>query len=636
MQGMSAELKRIEEEVGDTWLKSDTYNVDAADNEEHCFVILPPIQLYLDLSRGRYMTLLNGDIASRFLQLTGTRSTIPILFQADKIQEVANGFRTGRASEYIRGVASRVVPSSSDDAAAKLSNVEFWFQNFPNRLREALCKFGMNVDWRRSIMASGHDPYFNRFMEWHCEKLRESEKFVFSKGFKITTPDNSVCKPQDRATGENLSPMLSYCFKFELIRSNDELQRLLDRNVRKANRALKISFICASARAELIYGVTNLWVLPDAEFGVYQVNENEAFVCSKHCALNLAHQGQMVERSNPVPLLTLRGSDFIGCEVQSPLREAIQSRLFVLPLLLPFLLNFTGTLMSCPGETQHDYDMLRQLKRSVVREHHSLNDEWTAIQPISISKNPNFSEVTSIDEDESSIDLEDLAELHSSWGQLHEPSALGVMAVGEFADYTFEEARPLIIRMMDACGGAFSYADTVDEVVARSGDVCVVSKQESWMVNYRDEKWFRQTLKSANALSVHSKEARNVVDNGMYTLGESKASDRITGTRLPWDRSFAVSPFMEFSLAHLYSSVAPVIAAQGIAPEQLSDGIWDHVFLGKQKPADTAIDEAVLQRMRSEFELWNVYKLYSLPLSDCGTYMPVALFNYVALFPNVR
>lgn len=46
----------------------------------------------------------------------------------------------------------------------------------------------------------------------------------------------------------------------------------------------------ATLRPETMYGQTNCWVLPTGNYGAFQVNENEIYVCSARSARNLSFQ----------------------------------------------------------------------------------------------------------------------------------------------------------------------------------------------------------------------------------------------------------------------------------------------------------------------------------------------------------
>jgi len=50
----------------------------------------------------------------------------------------------------------------------------------------------------------------------------------------------------------------------------------------------KVFMIAATLRPETMYGQTNCYVLPEAEYGVYEMQGDEYFICSERAARNFA------------------------------------------------------------------------------------------------------------------------------------------------------------------------------------------------------------------------------------------------------------------------------------------------------------------------------------------------------------
>ena len=50
-----------------------------------------------------------------------------------------------------------------------------------------------------------------------------------------------------------------------------------------------VFLVCATLRPETMYGQTNSFVLPEGEYGVFEMKNDEYFVCSERSALNMAY-----------------------------------------------------------------------------------------------------------------------------------------------------------------------------------------------------------------------------------------------------------------------------------------------------------------------------------------------------------
>ena len=47
--------------------------------------------------------------------------------------------------------------------------------------------------------------------------------------------------------------------------------------------------VAATLRPETMYGQTNCYVLPEGEYGVFEMKNNEYFICSERSAKNMAY-----------------------------------------------------------------------------------------------------------------------------------------------------------------------------------------------------------------------------------------------------------------------------------------------------------------------------------------------------------
>lgn len=52
----------------------------------------------------------------------------------------------------------------------------------------------------------------------------------------------------------------------------------------------KIFLVAATLRPETMYGQTNCYVLPEGQYGLYEMKSGELFVMSERAAKNMAYQ----------------------------------------------------------------------------------------------------------------------------------------------------------------------------------------------------------------------------------------------------------------------------------------------------------------------------------------------------------
>ena len=78
------------------------------------------------------------------------------------------------------------------------------------------------------------------------------------------------------------------------------------------------------------YGQTNCFVGTSIKYGLFAVNDKEAFVCTLRAARNMAFQGTITPRGHIEQLAELDGSKIVGTKIKAP--YAINPEVYVLPM----------------------------------------------------------------------------------------------------------------------------------------------------------------------------------------------------------------------------------------------------------------------------------------------------------------
>ena len=69
-----------------------------------------------------------------------------------------------------------------------------WLTYFPEYGMQDLKAFGSCVDWRRSFITTEANAYYDSFVQWQYNTLKEMDKFTFGKRFVVWAPKVSVVK----------------------------------------------------------------------------------------------------------------------------------------------------------------------------------------------------------------------------------------------------------------------------------------------------------------------------------------------------------------------------------------------------------------------------------------------------------
>ena len=106
------------------------------------------------------------------------------------------------------------------------------------------------------------------------------EKVFYGKKYTIYSElDKQPCADHDRSKGEGVAPQEYVCIKLTML----ELPKAL-----KAYEGKKVFMVAATLRPETMYGQTNCYVLPEGEYGLYAMLNDEFFVCSERAARNFS------------------------------------------------------------------------------------------------------------------------------------------------------------------------------------------------------------------------------------------------------------------------------------------------------------------------------------------------------------
>jgi leucyl-tRNA synthetase len=240
----------------------------------------------------------------------------------------------------------------------------------------------------------------------------------------------------------------------------------------------KVFLIAATLRPETMFGQTNCYVLPEGEYGVYEMKSGEFFVMSERAARNMAFQELTKEDTKYPALAKVTGQELIGKRLKTPLTS--YEFVYALPMLTISMNKGTGIVTSVPSDSPDDYAMLRDLQtKKGLREKYLVEEEWCVpFEPIPIIDIPglgNLAAKTCVEnlKIQSHKDAEKLKEAKDMC--YLEGFYKGIMLVGPAKGERVEVAKPIIKDYLMKEGFAIPYYEPEGEVVSRSGDQCIVA-----------------------------------------------------------------------------------------------------------------------------------------------------------------
>ncbi len=158
-------------------------------------------------------------------------------------------------------------------------------------------------------------------------KLHAMNKIKFGERYTIYSPkDGQPCMDHDRSDGEGVGPQEYTGLKMELVQWGALAAPELDAKL----QGKKIYFVAATLRPETMYGQTNCYVGPTIDYGAFQINDTDVYICTERAARNMAYQGTTKERGEVNKLASVKGSQLIGTKIKAPF--GLYPEVYVLPM----------------------------------------------------------------------------------------------------------------------------------------------------------------------------------------------------------------------------------------------------------------------------------------------------------------
>lgn len=171
-----------------------------------------------------------------------------------------------------------------------------WLQYFPPICIRDLENFGARIDWRRQFVTTDAYPYYDSYIRWQMNRLRQLNKVLYGSRYTVYSPkDGQPCMDHDRAEGEGVSPQEYTAVKLQIKELSPRVAELFRGKVPGHSR---IFFVAATLRPETVYGLTCCFVCPSVEYGLYKVSDGEFYIVTDRAAWNMAFQGTFFTSDN--------------------------------------------------------------------------------------------------------------------------------------------------------------------------------------------------------------------------------------------------------------------------------------------------------------------------------------------------
>lgn len=622
---MPIDFKKIEKKWQKRWEKSKIFEANPKKKRKF-FMTVPYAYASGPLHIGHGRTYTNGDIYTRFMRMKGLNVLWPMAFHitgtpvlaiSDLIRkkdpETMQLFKE-YVSLYVRD------PKKVEELVESFGtpwNVANFFGNFISSDFKSL---GFSIDWRRKFTTG--DKEYTSFIQWQFRKLKE-RGYIIQGAYPIL-----FCINCDNAVGEDDIE------GGELIKAEVGEYTLV-------KFKLEDSYLpAATLRPETIFGTTNLWLNPEKPYVKAKVGE-ETWIISERAAEKLKKQGKKIEI-----LENFHGHKLVGKYAKVPI---VNREVIILPADFVDVNEAAGVVYSVPAHAPWDWIGLKSLKENPDYLIKYKMDPYLVkkIKPISIIRLKNYGEFPAIDECEKlgAKNLEDKEKINLATETIYKEEFYnGILKENceSYSGLSVVEAKEKIFNELKNINAG----DKFYEVMAKQkpikcrcgGDVIVAVLQDQWFINYGNEEWkekVRQHLKKMQILpEIYRKQFKDIVE---WLHERPCARKRGIGTDLPFKKGWIIESLSDSTIYMALYTIIHIIKKNEIKPEQLSDEVWDYVFLGKgnskKVEGTSGIKTDLLKKMKNEFEYWYPNDHRHTAIGHISNHLTFFIFNHLAIFP---
>lgn len=614
------DFKRIEKKWQSKWNKTKIFDADVNPKKKKFFtsIIIPYVNGNIHI--GHSFTYTRIDAYARFKRMQGFNTLLAEGFHATGEPILGAIERLKKNDKAQIGTFKMYGATDKDLQMFKQKGPEFAAKFWMQKIIESSKAMGFSVDWRRKFITA-IDPAFNRFIEWQYNTLRKKGYVIQGTHPVIWCPhDQSPTGDHDRLKGEGESPTEFVLLKFQL----DEGEILP----------------CATLRPETIYGVTNLWINPDAEYVGIRVGK-ETWIISKEAVQKFSDQLRSVEI-----VANISGKDLIGKFVKNLVTG---NKIIILPGKFVDPETATGVVMSVPSHAPYDYIALEELWNNPAEllKYKIYPKTVRKIKPISVIKLEGYGEHPAIETCQkmgikSTDEKEKLEEATSQVYKKEFHTGILREICGKYAGKKVSEAKDELISDFVEAKQADKMWETSNIVVCRCTNRCHVKILENqWFLKFSDKEWKGKVKQCIAQMKFYPEEARSQFLNTVDWL-DDKACARKSGlgTKLPWDKEWIVETLSDSVIYMAYYTIVRVINEKKIHAGKLTDEVFDYVFLGngniKNISRKSRLSEKLIREMHEEFEYFYPLDMRNSAKELVQNHLTYALFHHVAIWDNPK
>jgi leucyl-tRNA synthetase len=581
----------IEAKWSRRWAEGHAFESDPAPGKEKRYITaaFPYPNSPQHIGHGRTYT--TADIYARYLRLKGFHVLFPMAFHVTGTPILAMAKRIAAKDPDVLGVFDRIYGIPPDKAAA-LSEPRALVSHFSDEIERGMKEIGYSIDWRRKFYS--FDARFNLFIQWQFRKLKEL-------GYLIKGEYPIAWCPSDR------NAVSAHDTRGDV---DPELEDVTVIKFAVEGAGEPVSLVVTTYRPETVYGVTNIWVNPDASY-VRARHKGHVIILSEAAAkgLDLQLGLEILGSISADAILAMKAQNPMTGETVPVYRAG-----FVSPEI------GTGIVMSVPAHAPLDYLALRDLGMGGIR-----MPQVVSLKGFGPAPAKEIVEKMGVKDQLDPASETATEEIYTK--EAHE----GIMVAGRYAGEKAIDAKVKISADMQAGGKAFSIVTIGNgPVFCRCGSHVVVNiLKDQWFIDYGVPAWKALAKECLEGMAVIPADTRREY---LYTIDwfKTRPTTRAAGlgTKFPFDETKMIEALSDSTIYMAYYTVAHML--RELPESALDEAFFDALFLGKGPKAH----DARIIPMRESFLYWYPVDSRHSAGDLIRNHLTLFIFNHVGIFPD--
>ncbi|MBI2148642.1 leucine--tRNA ligase [Candidatus Woesearchaeota archaeon] len=605
------DFKQIEKKWQKEWEKNKVFQPEVDHKKKKFFVNFPYPYINGFLHVGHLYTMLRVEAFARYKRMQGFNVLYPQGWHATGSPIINAAKRI--AENEPKQIKIMKDMGFSESEIKKFVEPKYWIKYFPPEDKKDLQDLGLSIDWRREFFTTDLNPYYDKFVRWQFNKLKEKNYVIKGKFPVVWCPkDNTIVQDHSRVEGEGETPQ-----EFCLVKHKLDNGRYI---------------VTATLRQDTILGITNLYINPNVEYTEIETKK-EKWIVGKPIIQRLRDQDYVIKEFGKI-----NGKDLVGRKV-----EVFGGRkVLILPATFLDLEFGTGIVHSVPSDSADDLISLWDLQKNdeLIKKYNLDSKEVKSIKPIPVLNTPEYGDIPAEVflkkfNVKSQNEREKLEEIKKELYKLSYYSATFNHLYKNIFSKNLEgmqvqDGKELIKNYLLKKGVINLYYQLTGKVVCRCLTPSIIKiVSDQWFIDYGNEEWKELAHKCLNKMQLYPEKSRVQFD---YVIDWLKpwacTHEEGLGTRLPWDEKWLIESLSDSTIYMAYYTIAYLV--KEIPIEKINDKFFDYIFLGK----GTKPDVKNVDKLKEEFEYWYPVDFRNSGKDLIQNHLSFFIFNHVAIFPE--